>query len=118
MVNVNAKKRVIKPGMLRELAKDVLDHLSKIDDPVEREEHMVAHFAGAIDAHCVLLQRALCVHCGNGVPLLYVKQWNDWLHNGELTCIAGRAREIMGIEPQEQHILQDGKKNDDRRTLL
>lgn len=109
MVRMNEKKRVMKMGMLRELARDVLAHLAEITDTVEREAHMVAHFAGAIDAHCVLLQRALCVHCGNGVPLEYVEKWNDWLHNGELTCIAGRAREIMGIQPEEQHILQDSE---------
>lgn len=118
MVRVKSKKRVITMAMLRELAKDVLDHLSKIDDPEKREAHMVEHFAGVIDAHCVLLQRALCVHCGHGVPLEYVAKWDDWLHNGELTCVAGRAREVMGIQPQCQHILQDGKKNDPRRTLL
>ena len=114
MVKLNAKKRVMTMTALRQLADDVLDHLSKITDTIERRDHMVEHFAGAIDAHCVLLQRALCVHCGNGVPLEYVEKWNDWRHNGELTCIAGRAREIMGIEPECQHILQDAKKNGGR----
>jgi len=108
-VQVDASKRVIPMKALRALADDILEHIEEITDPDKRREHLVDHLAGAIDAHCVLLQRALCVHCGNGVPLVYVKKWDEHLHNGELTCIAGNARKIMGIEPETQHILQGSK---------
>ena len=109
MVSVDESKRVITIAALGELADDLLEHLEAIADPDERRQHMVDHLAGAIDAHCVLLQRALCVHCGNDVPLIYVEKWDDWLHNGELTCIAGRARDIMGIDPATAHNLKDGE---------
>lgn len=102
-MSVDARKRVISMTALRALADDILEHIEEITDLDKRREHLVDHLAGAIDAHCVLLQRALCIHCGHGVPLLYVKKWDDWLHNGELTCVASRAREIMGIEPEKQH---------------
>ena len=92
MVKVNAKKRVVPIETLCALASDIFEHLEEIQDPDKRHAHLVEHLAGLIDAHCVLLQRALCVHCGNGVPLEYVAKWDDWLHNGELTCVAERAR--------------------------
>lgn len=102
-IRVNEKKRLITRAALRELANDIMEHIEEITDPDKRRDHLIEHIAGAIDAHCVLLQRALCVHCGNGVPLVWVEKWHDWLHNGELTCIAGRAREVMGIDPESQH---------------
>ena len=105
-VRVDVNKRLIPMNSLRILATDILKHLEKITDPDKRRDHLVDHLAGAIDAHCVLLQRALCVHCGNGVPLIYVKKWDEHLHNGEVTCIASGPRKIMGIEPETQHILQ------------
>jgi len=105
-VQVDANKRLITMVALRQLADDIMEHLEEITDPDKRREHLVDHLAGAIDAHCVLLQRALCLHCGNGVPLVYVKKWDEHLHNGELTCIASGPRKIMGIEPETQHILQ------------
>lgn len=117
-MRVDSNKRVIPIETIHALACDILEHLEEIDDPLKREAHLVEHLAGLIDAHCILLQRALCVHCGNGIPLEYIAKWDDWLHNGELTCVAGRARDIMGIDPKEQHIVQDGKRNGVRSTLL
>ena len=104
-VQVDSSKRVIPMKMLVELAKDMLAHIEEITDPDERLQHLVDHLAGTIDAHCVLLQRALCIHCGNGVPLVYVQRWGEHLHNGELTCIASGPRKIMGIEPEQQHVI-------------
>ncbi|KKL45914.1 hypothetical protein LCGC14_2350870 [marine sediment metagenome] len=108
-VQVDANKRLITMVALRQLADDIMEHLEEITDPDKRREHLVDHLAGAIDAHCVLLQRALCLHCGNGVPLVYVKKWDEHLHNGELTCIASGPRKIMGIEPEQMHVIQGSK---------
>ena len=107
MVRVGARKRLIPEAHLRQLAEDILEHQAQIEGADAILDHLVEHLKGVIDAHCVLLQRALCVHCGNGVPLVFVEQWGDFLHNGEVTCIASAAREIMGIEPTKMHILRE-----------
>ncbi len=103
MVVVNSKKRLISSDVLKLVAADILKEQHDTMGYENRLQDLTDHLAGVIDAHCIMLQRALCVHCGNDVPLVYVEKWGDWLHNGELTCIAGPAREIMGLDPETLH---------------
>ncbi len=102
-MRIDSSKRVIPMGALRQTAQDILKHHREIESEEGQLDHLVAHLAGVIDAHCFLLQRALCVHCANDVPLVYVEKWGEHLHNGELTCVASTARNVMGIEPDTQH---------------
>ncbi len=103
MVVVNSKKRLIGKAVLKKVAEDILTEQHGIMGYDNRVQNLTEHLAGVIDAHCILLQRELCVHCGNDVPLVYVDRWGEWLHNGEITCIAGTARGIMGIDPDTLH---------------
>ncbi len=102
-MRIDSSKRVLPMAAIRQTATDILEHQDAIPGRKEQIEHLAEHIAGVIDAHCFLLQRALCVHCANDVPLVYVKKWDEHLHNGELTCIATTARNVMGIEPDTQH---------------
>lgn len=102
-MRIDSSKRVIPIEALRHTATDILKHQDDIPEREDQITHLTEHLAGVIDAHCLLLQRALCVHCENDVPLIYVKKWDEHLHNGELTCIATKARNVMGIEPDTQH---------------
>ncbi len=106
MVAIDSKKRLIGKAVLEKVASDILHEQSKPLGYEARLDNLVEHLSGVIDAHCILLQRALCVHCGNDVPLVFVDKWGEWLHNGELTCIAGRARDIMGIDPETIHDME------------
>lgn len=108
-MELDPKKRLIPESHLRQLAADILVCLDAVPiaEVQVRISHLAEHLAGTLDAHCVLLQRALCVHCGNDVPLIYVEKWGEHLHNGELTCIASTSRAIMGIEPETQHLTKE-----------
>lgn len=103
MVMMDASKRVMTMPALRQAAADIIEHEETIATHEERVDHLAQHLAGVIDAHCVLLQRALCIHCQNEVPLIFVEKWGEHLHNGELSCVASKAREVMGIDPATQH---------------
>ena len=104
MAGVLIKKRLIPYAVLRHAARDALvDAHKRSSNGAQVADILAQHMAGIIDAHCILLQRALCIHCGNDVPLVFVEKWGEHLHNGELTCIAGTAREIMGVEPETLH---------------
>jgi hypothetical protein len=103
MGGVDASKRVIPIEALRKVAEEILEHQPEFLTHDDKVAHLTEHLAGVVDAHCILLQRALCVHCENDVPLEYVEKWGEYLHNGELTCVAGRAREIMGVDAETLH---------------
>ena len=103
MAVVDSSKRLIGKAVLKQVAADILREQHDTMGYDNRLQNLTDHLAGVIDAHCILLQRALCIHCGNDVPLVYVEKWGEWLHNGEITCIAGTARDIMGLDPDTLH---------------
>lgn len=106
-MRVDETKRLIPDGVLEKVASDTLLEQSNLIGYEERLYHLTEVLAGLIDAHCVLLQRELCVHCGNDVPLVYVEKWGEYLHDGELTCIAAKPMEIMGVDPERLHIKEE-----------
>lgn len=104
-MKVDASKRLIPRETMLVVAKDILRH-QREGTLEDRVGDLAEHLEGVIDAHCLLLQRALCPHCKGDVPLLYVERWGEWLHKGEVTCLASRAREIMGLDPETMHDIE------------
>ncbi len=106
-MRVDDEKRLIPPAVLRTIAGDVINSIASAETTALALERTAEHLAGVIDAHCILLQRALCIHCGNGVPLAFVEKWGEWLHNGEVSCLSAGPMKIMGVDPESLHRQED-----------
>lgn len=106
-MRVDERKRLISRDVMEKVAGDILNSVGKTKSWEESLAVVAGHLEGVIDAHCILLQRALCVHCKSGVPLVYVEKWGEYLHNGELTCIASKPCEIMGLDPSRLHVQEE-----------
>lgn len=106
-MRVDETKRLIPDEVLETVASDTLHEQSNLLGYERRLDHLTEVLAGLLDAHCILLQKALCVHCGNDVPLKYVEKWGEYLHNGELTCLSARSMGIMGVDPERLHVKEE-----------
>ncbi len=114
MVGVDESKRLIPHNIMRLVAEDAIQSMALVETCEEKLEVLTACMSGIMDAHCVLLQQALCIHCKHRIPLVFIPKWGEWMHDGDLKCIASRASDVMGIDHKHLH---EGYEDEDENPV-